>query len=1211
MTSASSHDGVDLAHRERIRHELDTSFVVEASAGTGKTTELVARLTRALATGRTRARGVVAVSFTDRSASELRLRLRAAIDRERARASRAEAAALERAGLELEEARVSTIHALAAELLRERPLEAGVDPAFELMADDASRALLEAVFERWWQRELASPRESVRRLLVAERRGGDELRGALVEASRRLVDTRDFDARWARAPFDRGAAALRARHALEAFGAFAGRERSRENPLAKLASHVARFLDDLSRREAARGADLDVLVAELGALARERAFSHRPFPGAEYGPGVPTEVVLDARAHAHALLQELASRSSAELAALLSDDLREVVAAYEARKRAEGRLDFVDLLLTARALLVSSREARRALVGGVGILCIDEFQDTDPVQVDIASVLASCDPEEADPERAPLGPGKLFVVGDPKQSIYRFRRADLAFYEAARASFVQKGAVCLVLRQSFRAVPELQGFVNAAFAGPFEAGARRDPTSQASYSELSPSRAARSTQPSIVALPVPRPYGSFGKVTNAAIEASLPDAVAAFVASLLAPGSGLSVDDGGRARPPSPRDVALLFKQMQWGERDRAAPFVEALEARGVACLGGSGRAAARRPELVALLTALEAIDRPDDELLVHAFLRGPYVALPDDVLLGAREVLRGLRDAAPEGRGEHGGPSGEGARSLRGLVHPLRPLSPDALAALREALGADADALVLALTLLRELHWERNRVPFSHTLARLLERLRGHAVVAFSPSGEAALASVLALVERARRLERERGASFRSLVERLRHLAQADLGDGALESADAVRLLTVHRAKGLEFPIVILCDPTAPLTPRVPQRHLDRERRAWYQALAGCVPQELLDHAADALARDRDEALRLAYVAATRARDLLVVPVVGDLAPEEEPSSWLGVLGPALYPARERRRAGEPLPGRATRGDDTVLERPERARVGTFASVRPGLHEPSRGSHRVAFWDPRDLELERPRAPGLLHREALVDAPTPVEVPAAPFEAHRLALAQASTLGGAPLVAATAVAKASPPDAADGPLAPVSTTAAPRTGRPRGARFGSLVHAVLAEVSLDAGEGEVAALASAHATLLGATDAEREHATVAVLAALAHPIFDEARAAEARGELRREVPVLVPHAAPSASIDASSSSALAGDASSPAVKAAIAADVLVDGVVDLAYRDERGWHVVDYKTDLELDPARHAAYSRQVALYVRAIEVATGEPCRASLLCV
>lgn len=1189
VISSAAPDAVDRAHRERIRGDLDTSFVVEASAGTGKTTELVRRLTRALATGRTRARGVVAVSFTDRSASELRLRLRAAIDRERGRAPGAEAAALERAGLELEEARVSTIHALAAELLRERPLEAGVDPAFELMAEDASRALLDAVFERWWQRELARPRESVRRLLVGERSSGDEVREALVDAAKRLADTRDFDARWPRRPFDRGAAALRARQALEVFAGFAGRERRRENPLAKGASLVARFLDDLARREAARGPDLDVLVAALAALSRERVLGHRPFPSPEYGPGVPTEAVLDARAHALALLQELVGGSSAELAALLSDDLREVVHAYEARKRAEGRLDFVDLLLSTRELLVGSREARRALVGAVGILCIDEFQDTDPVQVDIASLLASCDPEEADPARAPLGAGKLFVVGDPKQSIYRFRRADLAFYEGARASFEGKGALRLVLRQSFRAVPELQAFVNAAFAPAFEAGARRDPTSQASYSELSPSRLARSSQPAIVALPVPRPYGQWGKITNGAIAASLPDAVAAFVASLLSPTTGFVVEEGGALRPPRPRDVGLLFKQLQSGEHDRAAPFVEALEARGIPCLGGSGRVATRRPELVALLTALRAIDRPDDELLVHAFLRGPYVALSDEVLLGAREVLRGCRDGDPsEGDGE---PS---QRSLRGLLHPLRPLSEAARAALAQALPRDADALASALALVRELHWERNRVPFSSTLSRLLESLRGHAVVALSPSGEAALASVLALVERARRLERDRGASFRALVERLGQGALGELGEGALESADAVRLLTVHRAKGLEFPIVILADPTSPSAPRAPQRHLDRERRAWYQALAGCVPHELVEHAADALARDRDEALRLAYVATTRARDLLVVPVVGDRGPEDEPSAWLDVLGPALYPPREQRRAGSPLPGRTSRGDDTVLERPPDARA-PLAPVRPGLHLPIRGEHRVAFWDPLELSLERPDAPGVSHREALVDEGAVAGLEPAPFEEHRLALALAAKGGGAPLVAATAVAKGAHAAGQAPALAEVQSTAAPREGRPRGPRFGSLVHAVLAEVPLDAGRAAVASLVEAHALMLGATAPEREHAVVAVEAALAHPLLGEARAAEARGELRREAPVLVPHVV---------------DAVGPE-PGAPQGDVLVDGVIDLAYRDERGWHVVDYKTDLELDLARHAAYSRQVALYVRAIAAATGEPCRASLLCV
>src|SRR5262249_39347897 len=151
---------------------------------------------------------------------------------------------------------------------------------------------------------------------------------------------------------------------------------------------------------------------------------------------------------------------------------------------------------------------------------------------------------------------------------------------------------------------------------------------------------------------------------------------------------------------------------------------------------------------------------------------------------------------------------------------------------------------------------------------------------------------------------------------------------------------MTVHKAKGLEFPVVILADPTCQMTRDVPSRHVDPVGRRWFEPLCGCAPIELLEASDEELRRDRAEAIRVAYVAATRARDLLIAPVCGD-API---AGWLDVLQPVLYPSEDAKCRAGPAPGCPIFGDDSVLDRGSDGIPPPGGSVRPGLHASSAG---------------------------------------------------------------------------------------------------------------------------------------------------------------------------------------------------------------------------------------------------------------------------
>src|SRR5262249_47456395 len=230
---------------------------------------------------------------------------------------------------------------------------------------------------------------------------------------------------------------------------------------------------------------------------------------------------------------------------------------------------------------------------------------------------------------------------------------------------------------------------------------------------------------------------------------------------------------------------------------------------------------------------------------------------------------------------------------------------------------------IVDALTLLRSLHGLRNYRPVEDTVNRLLTATRAHAAFVLRERGEQALANVLRVAELARTYEAAGSISFRGFVERLREEAEGEAPEAPIveESSEGVRIMTVHKAKGLEFPVVILADITAGIAAWNPGRYVDADRGLCALRLGGWQPWDLIDHEADELARDRAEGVRVAYVAATRARDLLVVPAVGDdpfLAGWDGASDgWISPVHAAVYPPAERRRASKEVPGCPGFGDD------------------------------------------------------------------------------------------------------------------------------------------------------------------------------------------------------------------------------------------------------------------------------------------------------
>jgi len=1089
--------------------DLDRSWVVEASAGTGKTTALVDRMVEVIAAG-TPVETIVAVTFTHAAAGNMKLRVRHELERRRAlEPDPAIQDRLAQAARSLDRAFIGTIHAFCAQLLRRRPVEARIDPVFQELAQPDALRVFAAVFRRWTERRLAAPSPALARALArlawrAERDGAEPL-DELRKAAWNLAEWRDFDAPWTERPFARDAHLAALIDTAEA----TLRIPTRTGQLPENFHPLREFVLRVQRARQAGGVDGDAIESELLRLPAEM----RWVKGRDALFAAWEELKLS--------IEAFRQPAEADLAAHLRNELWEVVGLYQREKSRAGQLDFLDLLLSARDLLRHDA-ARADLQRLYQRIFVDEFQDTDPLQAEILLLLAAGDPAERDWRQARPAPGKLYVVGDPKQSIYRFRRADARLFHRICQGLRGDGVGARSLTASTRSTQAIQSFVNAAFENSIE-----------DYLPLEGGVEGPAGQAAIVALPMPFPYGT-RNISNVKIDACSPNAVAAFI-EWLCRHSGWKVRDRatGTWVGVRPEHVCILFRRFTNFGADLTQEYVRCLEARGIAHLLVGSKSFHRREEVGTLRTALRAVEWPDDELSVFAVLRGSLFAVLDDTLLHFKNAY--------------------------GRFHPMMEL-PDEVA-------PEFAPIREGLLLLRELHRRRNYHPIADTIHALLEATRAHAGFAFRKGGERVLANVYRLTDLARSFEVSGAAtSFRAFVEYLEtEYDGSDTSEAPVleQEGGGVQLMTVHKAKGLEFPVVILADLTAKLTgPQGADRTSDPDRRLCAQRLLWCAPWELLDAAAAEAKADEEEALRIAYVAATRARDLLVVAAIGE---EERAGGWLSPLDDALYPPKDRWRTAAPAPGCPPFGATTVLNRPPDQQE--EVSVRPGLHAPKAGAHQVVWFDPAVLGLGAARSDGVENEEVLKGTPEQAAEGLRLYHEWRDRRAARIERGAVPSFRTTT---AEALGRAAGVRITVETITLPvAPGRPGGRKFGRLVHDMLQHA---APAEDVESLAVVWGRRHGAGESERAAAVEVVRAALEH----DALAVPAGARRYREFPVMV----------------------------RLEDGTVVDGRIDFAWSDGKSWTVIDYKTD-----RREKRNVAQVQIYALALERASGLPVRGIVL--
>jgi ATP-dependent helicase/nuclease subunit A len=1021
--------------RERVRAQLERNFLVEAGAGTGKTRLLIDRVERFIASGTARLRNIVAITFTEAAAAELRVEIRKRIEKRLHSAPDGAPAMADEvrerfliARQDLEIASVSTIHAFCADLLRERPVEARVDPAFRV-ADDLAASLLRArAWDDWMDAQKDAAPEALRRAiefgvsLDQLRLVGDEL------LRYRDVVTGDVDpgpeppdpVEWLRG------AEGQIRSCIARIG---GECRNHDDRAVEDLRDVERRLDTLAHLAPAemRRAVLSNLKVKVGGRQENWA------PGAlrtikRQLDALHDDLVSLRQAHAH------------QLAAGALDWLRGYAQAYRALKARQGVVDFDDLLLLSRDLLRDRPDVRGDFQRRFDAILVDEFQDTDPLQAEIIFFLAEDGPRASSWDQVKLKPGRLFIVGDPKQSIYAFRRADIETYEQAKAAFERTHDTERIVA-NFRSVREILDAVNATFENVMRAP--DNGAYQPDYDAIEPFTGTRSAgdSPALVLLypdPAPPTDADVAELRQAEAEA-----LAAYLRRSVDAKVWQVVQGTGARRPARYGDIALLFR----GLAD-VQTYEGALARYDVPYRVTSSRTFYVREEVGWLVNVLHAVEHPTDAVAVWGAMRSPLLGCSD------REIYEFAAGGGTFDYRQRTGPAGGGAR----------PGVPASIAA--------------AFDVLRGLHHARNEWSVPQLVEEVLARTSARITFLLTPQGEQRVANLNKIVTMARALEESGLLSLRGFVRWLR-----DMEDQAVEEAEqptveegdnVVRIMSIHAAKGLEFPIVVVPDlgrgPGGRARPILVHRvqgtsavRIGKSGREFsiqtrdYEALYAYEEQ-----------REAAERLRLLYVAMTRARDALVLPVF--------PKPSRGGFKGSLMADLEHIIPATPRFGQTHRGwlmvDGSQVPRVDR--------------------------DPPPLRVSLPDAP----------------VASGPGVADREAWLQARE---------RLLTGASPADEVVHPSAMVDQDAVAALKRQGvrletergGRRLGDLVHAVLAVVPLDRPD-----LAADFARYFGRrrrlSDALMARAAALVRAALASAAIQGARA----GRFWREVPFTVGAAA-------------------------------------------------------------------------------------------
>ena len=836
----------DDAARLRVATDLGATLFVEAGAGSGKTKALVDRVVALVKSGTVELGAVAAITFTEKAGDELRVRIRRELEAIAEGGDAGQAREHCRRALDqLDGAAIGTLHSFARRVLTEHPVEAGLPPRIDVLDEVSSNVAFEERWTAFLDELLAEPVHQRDLLLFFAA-------GPRVQALRALA--RAFDDNWdlvaervpeaAPDPPDVVALFAEARRLADEVCAAPCKDASDglRARLDQIADHFATL--------AALTDEFDLLEA-LGpnGVPKAPSFAVKTTGNQNNWVGLSRQyadigAVRAAVAELGQALADVRSQVAQACAKRLACALRTFTLRAASDRQREGRLEFHDLLVLARLLVCHpdhGAAVRTRLHDRYQRLLLDEFQDTDPIQIELAVRIAATQPEDADAGELPwrdvaVADGRLFVVGDPKQSIYRFRRADISTFLRAAERFGRNGVNLVELTANFRSVAPVIDWVNTTFG--------------ALMSEPDEVELPVPSQPRYIALEAQRDAATEGPAVSVLGRRSHPkqlradevrgheaEDVAATV--VRAVHEGWAVDDGDGWRPARLGDIAVLVPART------SLPFLEdSFERAGIAFRAESSSLVYASRAVRDLMMVLRAVDDPTNYLHVVSALRTPLLGCGDDDLFRFRVQRRG-----------HWGYLGD---------------QPDTV--------PDDDPVARGLAYLRSLYDRRHFEAPSVLLDRIARDRRAFELGFVAGRPRDVWRRLRFVIDQARAWSEATGGNLRQYVQWVTKQASENIGvaEAILPETDddAVRIMTIHSAKGLQFPITIVSGmSTRPQHRRAPAEVVfPPGGGVGYRFSPNVYTDEFTAFAPIDEQMGLHERIRLLYVACTRARDHLVV---------------------------------------------------------------------------------------------------------------------------------------------------------------------------------------------------------------------------------------------------------------------------------------------------------------------------------------------------
>ncbi len=808
----------DQDQRNSIRDELELNLLVEAAAGTGKTTSLITRMTELLGQGQCTIDTLAAVTFTRKAAAEMRTRFQIELERRAREESEPARQRFVEALGRIERCFIGTIHSFCARLLRERPVEAGVDLSFREI-DDAEDALFR---QSAWE-------ETIARLYARDDPILDELSelgletGALQTTFDRLSQFPDVTD-WPAPPLSLpdlqpviGELLEYTRHIRTLLPTLPNDPGT--DPLIpkyKALSRLVRYAD------LSRPAEFFDLLEACKALKK---VTQKIWPGGK-------EQALEELARWNEFCGRIVPLIKiwyARRYRLVLQTVRPAIECYERRKQEAGCLNFQDLLMKTAQLLRRHPPVRTYFQQRVTHLLVDEFQDTDPIQAELMLLLTSDDAEQTDWRKCRPRPGSLFVVGDPKQSIYRFRRADIVTYNQVKATIEKTGGRVIQLSANFRTDAPIIDWVNRVFASEFP---ERANAYSPVYIPLQP-RCVSENDDGVDKISILTIPDDESKKNEICIEYE-SDFIARFIKK--------EIDEN----EAEPGDFFIVTNK-----KKNLSVYADRLEAYGIPHQVTGGDTLNQIPELKSFTLMLSAVAQPDNPMALVGLLRSELFGVSDPELFALKDVggeFSFLKPVPKYGERERFESIFSTLRRYSKWLNALPPVS--ALERIADDLGLFAYASASEGSAVR-----------CGSLAKALELLRSSKHEFFT------LNDVVKFFERL--------------------IGQDESFDGIPASPpqrSGVRIMNLHQVKGLEAKTVFLADPTGKYE-HEPDLHVDRstDQTAGYCPVSqpGAFPRQKTilaqpmkwnEYLVEEAQFQNTEQLRLFYVAATRAKNRLIV---------------------------------------------------------------------------------------------------------------------------------------------------------------------------------------------------------------------------------------------------------------------------------------------------------------------------------------------------